>query len=498
MWTAVQVIAAHVSRGVNIAIVAPDPPDSPRGRSGPTLTILSSGNVGADAPGVAGDASSNGPTLTRRPMPRQSKRPFYGWVVVVAVFVILMVASGIGFYNASVILSAATEELNASVGAVSGATGLFFAISGLTGFALAGRMETVDLRWFFVGGGIAGAGALYGLRWVDSVPALYLFFALFGIGFGAGGLVPATTLVTRWFDRRRSIALSVASTGLSVGGIVLTPVAAWLINRDGLADAGAPMAAIWLLGTVPIALLLVRPFPSTMGLRPDGDEAPSADGTTPSPTAEASPTADEPLPGVPYAQARRTRLFIGLCAAYLFIFFGQVGGLAQLYNMVQERTDAATASTSLSALALASVVARLVGGVVVIKVDTRSFTIVVAVVQVVALALLGLAATPLTLIASAVILGVSIGNLLMLQPLLLAEAFGVAEYSRIYSFNQLIGTAGVAAGPFALGLVRDLADYRLAFLVAAVATLSGAVALGIGGPTSAVHRLRPAGLADAT
>ena len=154
-----------------------------------------------------------------------------------------------------------------------------------------------------------------------------------------------------------------------------------------------------------------------------------------------------------------------------------------------ERTDVATASTSLSALALASVVARLIGGVVVIRVDTRTFTIGLAVIQVVALALLGLAAGPLTLVGSSVIFGMSIGNLLMLQPLLLAEAFGVAEYGRIYSFNQLIGTAGVAAGPFALGLVHDQADYRVAFMVAALATLSGAAALVVGGPTVNAQRI---------
>jgi len=434
-------------------------------------------------------------------------RPFYGWVIVGAVFVILMVASGIGFYNASVILAAATDELDSSVGAVSGATGLFFAISGLTGFVLARRMEILDLRWFFLGGGIIGAAALYGLRWVDSVPALYLFFALFGIGFGSAGLVPATTLVTRWFDRRRPIAISIASTGLSVGGIVLTPVAAWLINRDGLANAGTLLAVIWLVGIVPIALLLVRPFPSSIGLRADGEPPAlerASDTNDPKDandteghlgpddsdvTDRHNATVDGPPPGASYAQARATRFFIGLCAAYLLIFFGQVGGLAQLYNLVLERTDVATASTSLSALALASVVARLIGGVVVIRVDTRTFTIALAVIQVVALALLGFAAGPLTLVGASVIFGMSIGNLLMLQPLLLAEAFGVAEYGRIYSFNQLIGTAGVAAGPFALGLVHDQADYRVAFMVAALATLSGAAALVVGGPTVNAQRI---------
>ena len=84
--------------------------------------------------------------------------PFYGWYLVAAVFVILCITSGAGFYNASVILSAATRELGASVGAVSGATGLFFAIGGLTGFAFAKRLESVEISRFFVAGGLVALG----------------------------------------------------------------------------------------------------------------------------------------------------------------------------------------------------------------------------------------------------------------------------------------------------------------------------------------------------
>ena len=55
-------------------------------------------------------------------------------------------------------------------------------------------------------------------------------------------LVPATTLVARWFSARRSVALSITSTGLSLGGILLTPVAASLITRLGL-EASVPWLA---------------------------------------------------------------------------------------------------------------------------------------------------------------------------------------------------------------------------------------------------------------
>ncbi len=414
--------------------------------------------------------------------------PFYGWVVVGAVFFILLFSSGLGFYNASVILAAATDELGASVAAVSGATGVFFAVGGLTGFALSKWMDTSDLRVFFTAGGVVGAVALYSLRWVTNVAGLYLFFALFGVGFGLAGLVPSTTVVTRWFDRRRSVALSVASTGLSVGGIVLTPVAAWLIDQRSLSDAGPVMALIWFVGIVPVALLLVRSDPSERGLQPDGEvESPMVDQPD-----QSQPNQVKTVLGLDFASARKTRFFIALCAAYCAIFFGQVGGIAQLFKMVQERTDVAVASTALSALAFSSVLARLIGGALVLKVSTKWLGAVLVVLQSAALILLAVSQNETALIMSAAFFGISIGNLLMLQPLLLAEVFGVANYSRIYSFNQLFGTIGVAGGPLLLGVLRDAFDYRIAFFVAAGATFTGFLFFLAAGDASVVqHKWKP-------
>ncbi|MEL6983307.1 MAG: MFS transporter, partial [Actinomycetota bacterium] len=87
------------------------------------------------------------------------------------------------------------------------------------------------------------------------------------------------------------------------------------------------------------------------------------------------------------------------------------------------------------------------------------------------------------------VFGISIGNLLMLQPLLLAEGFGVKNYGRIYSFNQLFGTIGVAGGPLALGVLRDLYDYEIAFFVAAGASFAGFVFMVLAGSTKRVQQL---------
>lgn len=401
-------------------------------------------------------------------------RVFYGWIIVGAVFVMLMVVSGLGFYNASVILSAGADELNTDVGTVSLGTTLFFGISGITGFVMSKQMERVDLRWFYLAGGVMGAGALFGLKWVDSVAGLYVFFAVFGVGFALSGLVPSTTLIARWFSVKRSVALSVGSTGLSVGGIVLTPIAAGFIDDRQLAGAGPWMALAWLVGVVPIALLLIRSYPSELGLEPDG--APTPDVPT-------------PLSGATFAEARATRFFRVLCVTYGLIFLAQVGGLAHLFNLVKERTDSDTAELVLSTMALFSVLGRLAGGVVVLRFSTIKMTALLTLVQGFALASIAFATTGPWLMAAAALFGLSVGNLLMLQPLLIAEAFGVLAYGRVYSLNQLFGTIGVALGPLVIGMIHDLANYRMAFLAAAGANVAGLITLNRAGSTAVPRAL---------
>jgi hypothetical protein len=82
-----------------------------------------------------------------------------------------------------------------------------------------------------------------------------------------------------------------------------------------------------------------------------------------------------------------------------------------------------------------------------------------------------------------VLFGATIGNILMLQPLLIAERFGVRDYPRIFSRSQLYAVVGTAGGPLLLGAVYDLSgsSYVIPYLIAAACSLAGAIALSFGG-----------------
>jgi MFS family permease len=414
---------------------------------------------------------ATGAAAEPEPVDGAGGRFFYGWAVVAAVFTMLSVASGLGFYNLTVYLRALTTELGFSVGGVSGATAVFFLTSGVVGLPVARLIERHDPRPTIAAGALLGGAALALLGRVEALWQVYLLYVVFGAGFAAAGLVPGITVVTRWFTRRRSVALSVASTGLSVGGIVLTPLSASLISRHGLDQVTPWLGLAFVVGIVPVTAAVVRPHPAALGLQPDGDPAP------PVTAAGAAPVLD----GVPYRVARTTRFFLGVTAAYVLVMLAQVGGLAHHFNLVSERLDEARAATAVSVVAGTSVVARLVGGWVATRAPIRALTVALMVVQGVALVVLAAGRDGISLFAGSVLLGLTIGNLLMLHPLLLAEAFGVREYGRIYSVSQLVMTFGVAGGPALVGLVHDTAGgYGLALTLAGLSSAAGAVVLAAG------------------
>ena len=105
--------------------------------------------------------------------------------------------------------------------------------------------------------------------------------------------------------------------------------------------------------------------------------------------------------------------------------------------------------------------------------------------QAAALALLAVASDGL-LIAGAVLFGITIGNVLMLQPLLLADAFGTRHYGRIYSVSSLVTAAGVAGGPALVGVIYEASGgYTVPYLTLAAASLLSCFILMFAGATQA-------------
>jgi MFS family permease len=320
------------------------------------------------------------------------------------------------------------------------------------------------VRIVVIAGAVFGAIALLLLGQVTEVWHVYAVYVVLTLGHTCAGLVPAATVVTRWFHVKRSVALSIASTGLSVGGVLITPFAKWLMDRNGLEDSAKWLALIWFVGIVPVTLLFMRPDPQSMGWEPDGIR------TSAGPPREYF--------SVSIRDAIRSRFFITVTAAYMLILGAQVGGIQQLVKLVEERTGTSTATLATAVLAGTSVVARLAGGQLAARLSMAHLALGCAVLQAIALVVIAAAGSTALILFGIVLFGATIGNLLMLHPLLIGQEFGPRDYAQIFSRSQFVAFVGTAAGPYLLGAIRDASGgYGAAYAVAAGLSLVGAVVL---------------------
>jgi MFS family permease len=403
-------------------------------------------------------------------MPRAS-RIFYGWYVVGAIALMTTTSSGLAFYNLSILLAAFVSERGFPVALASSATATFFVASGIGG-AISGRLvDRFDARLVIVINASIGAVVLGSVGLLAEVWQLFLFHVVFGLTHGASGLVPVTTVLARWFNVRRALAFAIASTGLSLGGIVIAPIVAFAIQELGLARAAPYMGAALFLGIVPVTLLVLRPSPQSMGLMPDG---------APRPVANAEHRVGQG--SIPFAAAIRSRYFYALSSAYLCLLGAQVGAIAHLYRLVSGRAGVESAALALASMAAASTVGRLLGGLLTLRLPVRTFALALMAQQALGLACLGLSFDPVLVLASVVLFGLTIGNSLMMHPLLLAETFGTRDYGRIYSTSQLLTIIGVAGCPAVIGFVYELSGgYTAPFLAMAALSLLGLALLALSG-----------------
>jgi MFS family permease len=416
------------------------------------------------------------------------RRVFYGWYVVAAVFVITTTTSGLTFYNLSILLAAFVAEQGFPVGIASSATAAFF-VAGSIGGVIAGRLvDRIDARAVIVVAASLGALTLASAGLLHELWQLYAFHVMFGLCHGASGLVPVTTVLARWFSARRALAFSIASTGLSFGGILVAPAVALAVERQGLAAAAPWLGLALFLGIVPVTLAVLRPSPGALGLEPDGATVNRGQTRT-------------SQPAVLFAEARRSGFFYAVSVAYLFLLGAQVGAIAHFYRLASTRVGVATAALALAILAGSSTVGRLVGGWVMLKVPARTFALAMMLMQAAGLAMLALADERGQLLAATVVFGVTMGNSLMLHPLLLAERFGTRDYGRIYSTSQVITVVGVASCPALIGLLFEVSGgYTTPFIASAAVTLLGYAVLALLGgaaptvePPNAPDRLDGAG-----
>jgi len=282
---------------------------------------------------------------------------------------------------------------------------------------------------------------------------------MLGVGIAAATLLPCSQVLANWFGERRGTALGLAMSGTSLGGMLMTLVAADAIGRAGWRAGYVALALPMLLVNVPLVLAVVRTRPETGALA----EAPSSGS------------------GLEITEAVRGRSFWMIASVQFAFAFAVTGGslhmVPYLIGIGYAPTQAALVLSLTFGLAA---LGKPVIGAVADRIGGRfALAISMAIAAAGQIMLLG-ARNIVILAAFTVVYGLASGAPLALVPDLTADSLGLKRFGTLLGLSGVFTTIGAATGPLAAGSLYDAVhNYFAAFVIfAAVLVAGGLAALG--------------------
>ena len=288
--------------------------------------------------------------------------------------------------------------------------------------------------------------------------SIYMFYAIsavVGLCLGLCGMVPMSTLITRWFNEKKGLATGLAFTGSGLGGMILQPIIGQLIANTGWRNTYAILAVIMFVLVVPCTVFILKDDPADKGLEPYGG-AKKADETVAVAVEE---------DGMTLGEARKK--------AYFWMFLPLVtlssaAACSMVQNVSPYVTDLGfdpTVAASLSALSLGVLAAcKVLLGQIFDKKGSLFTTVMSLTCLVAAAACYASAVNTAFLYAGIFISGLGIAYTTVGYPINTQTMFGKKDYSAIYGNVASFSSIGTALGSPITSLIYDATgSYRMAW-----------------------------------
>ena len=199
----------------------------------------------------------------------------YAWIVVGIIFLVLLAAAAIRA-TPSIMLLPLEHEFGWNRPTISFVIAVNIALYGLVGPFSAAAMQRYGIRPM-----VLGALALLSLgtflsTWMTLPWHMVLAWGVIvGVGSGVAANTLAATIVSRWFEARRGLAMGLLTASTATGQMLFLPLMAYMIDHTGWRSVALLVSAVAAIG-IPLVLFFLPERPQDLGLKRYGviaDEA---------------------------------------------------------------------------------------------------------------------------------------------------------------------------------------------------------------------------------
>ena len=400
-------------------------------------------------------------------------RLFYGWIVVTACLIIGTLIFGTRF-SFGVFFKSLESEFDLTRTVTSSIFSVYMLLGPLFGILGGWALDRYGPRIATFLMGLFTGLSLILTSQVNSTWQLFITYSLLlAIGSGAAYTILMST-ISRWFDRRRGLALGIGSSGGGLGTVVMAPFAAYLISSF---DWRIAYIVIGLIAGLLIIFLsvLLRKEPSEIGLSPDGTKSNHGEIVVPD-----KKDNDKPV-SLSLSEALGTRNFWALSVVWLS--FSTCLHLL-LTHIVPHITDmgipASEAAIILGLIGIISIPGRLMVGWVSDKMSRKKSAVTCALIQCGAMVWLAWAQDLWMLYLFSVVYGFTYGGFDSPVTAMIGDIFGLRSIGMIMGVLGIGWGIGAAIGPALGGLIFDVSrSYFAAFLIGAFAMLVAAISIAL-------------------
>ena len=393
---------------------------------------------------------------------RIKPRLFYGYTILTACLVINLCLWGV-FFSVGLFFKPMLNEFGWSRAITSGPISVSWAVGGMLGIMAGGLNDRFGPRRLtMICGLLFGIGCLL-MSQINETWQIYLYYGIL-IGAGLSLPIPLMSTISRWFVKRRTLMTGILMTGSGFGGIIMPPIANWLILNYGWRISYMVLGGI-LLVVILVSAQFLKRDPSQINQAPYGANE------------KIEENFKANAPGLSFKEALNTSQF--WLISILFFCFSMSANTVMVH-LVPHVTDLGifptVAATILVSTNVAGIIGRVGLGGLGDRLGNKRVFLIIFILLAVALFGFIFIRELWLLYLFAIIFGLGYGAGLTQQSPIIATMFGLSSHGLILGALGIGHTLGAAVGTLLGGYFYDISGgYQLTFMICGIASIMGLV-----------------------
>lgn len=369
---------------------------------------------------------------------------FYGWIIVIAIFLMLAVGWGISINTNSIFITPIEEELGFTRAQMLNALTIRGIMMALISFCSGWIFSNFKIKRVMEVSAIALCISYFSMSFMTSIIEYYISISIQTVSVMLCGFIPASIIINNWFLTKNGIALGIAFMGSGIGGMFFNLLGSRLISQIGWRKTILKFSFIIFLVMTITVFFLIKVFPKDKGLEPYGSKRKD----------NVIESNNSKFFGIYIKDAIKTAEFWMIGIGVMIMGMNMAALVPNIAPHLNDIGYSISVSAKISSFTMISLAfGKLLIGILFDKYGIRNVTLLSCLALQIGLLSMIFAKYRFSFIG--IVLGVGLGSSFgtVALPLYVEKIYGKLDYTRILAYLQTMSNIGGIISPLIMGIM---------------------------------------------